>query len=301
MRAVFLDCTDDLQRVMQSSDLLIPSGLEVLHGDPGPDDVARACARAEVILVEHTAIPNEVLRASPGLRAVIFMGTGAGTYVDLPVAESLGIRVLTTPGYGDRAVAEHAFALMFAAARDIARMDRDIRSDLWVPRGGMQLAGRKVAVVGLGGIGMTFARMAEGVGMEVSGWNRTVRDAPFFERDLDAALRGADVVSIHLSLNAETEGLLDKRRLSLPKKGYLLVNTARSQIVSEDALMEALDSGQMGHAALDVFDDEPLPPQHALKKLASVTLTAHAAYMTDDAYVELWKRTVAALESVRRS
>jgi D-3-phosphoglycerate dehydrogenase / 2-oxoglutarate reductase len=194
-------------------------------------------------LVEHTIVPNEVLCASAGLRVVIFMGTGAESYVDLAVAESLGIRVLTTPGYGDRAVAEHAFTLMFAAARDIARMDREIRSDLWRPRGGLQLAGRKVAVVGLGGIGLTFARMAEAIGMKVSGWNRSVRDAPFFEKDLAATLRDADVVSIHLSLYPLTAGLIDAGHLALPKRGFVLVNTARSQIMSEAALYEALDRG----------------------------------------------------------
>jgi len=162
----------------------------------------------------------------------------------------------------------------------------------------MQLGGRKVAVVGLGGIGTTFARMANAVGMKVAGWNRSARDVPFFEKDLDAALSGSDVVSIHLSLNSETEGLLDARRLAMPKKGFLLVNTARSQIVAQSALADALDSGQVGHAALDVFEDEPLPRKHPLKARQSVTLTAHAAYMTDDAYVELWKRSVAALESI---
>ena len=299
MRAVFLDCTDDLWQVIESYGLTIPPGLEILRGDPTPDAIAGACSRADIVLVEHTAIPNEILRGSPGLRAVIFMGTGAGTYVDLSVAQSMGIQVLTTPGYGDRAVAEHAFALMFSAARDIARMDREIRSDIWFPRGGMQLGGRKVAVVGLGGIGSAFARMADAVGMKVAGWNRSPRDFPFFEKDLEFALSGSDVVSIHLSLNSETEGLLDARRLAMPNRGFLLVNTARSQIVAEEALADALDSGQVGHAALDVFEEEPLPEKHPLKMRQSVTLTAHAAYMTDDAYVALWKRAADALESVR--
>jgi D-3-phosphoglycerate dehydrogenase len=298
MRTVFLDCTDDLRRVIEARELEIPADLEILYGNPSPGEIAAACGRARVLLVEHTIVPSEALRASAGLRAVIFMGTGAESYVDLTVAESLGIRVLTTPGYGDRAVAEHAFGLMFAAARDIARMDREIRSDLWLPRGGLQLAGRKVAVVGLGGIGLTFARMADAIGMKVSGWNRSARDVPFFEKDLDAALRDADVVSIHLTLNPSTAGLIDASRLALPKRGFVLVNTARFQIVSEAALWESLDNGQIGHAALDVFDQEPLPAGHPLKARQSVTLTAHAAYMTDDAYAESWRRATAALTSV---
>jgi D-3-phosphoglycerate dehydrogenase len=298
MRAVFLDCTEGLRLVIESRKLKIPPALEIMYGDPSLEDIAAAGGRAEVLLVEHTIVPSDVLRASPGLRAIVFMGTGAGTYIDLAVVESLGIKVLTTPGYGDRAVAEHAFALMFAAARDIARMDRDIRADLWLPRGGLQLAGRKVAVIGLGGIGLTFARMAAAIGMNVSGWNRSERDLPFFEKDLSAALRDADVVSIHLALNSSTAGLIDAAHLATPKRGFLLVNTARSQIVSEADLYDALKTGQVGHAALDVFDQEPLPPGHPLRAQPSVTLTAHAAYMTDDAYAELWLRAIAALASV---
>jgi D-3-phosphoglycerate dehydrogenase len=115
---------------------------------------------------------------------------------------------------------------------------------------------------------------------------------------MESLREGRSVVSIHLTLNPSTAGLIDASRLALPKRGFVLVNTARFQIVSEAALWESLDNGQIGHAALDVFDQEPLPAGHPLKARKSVTLTAHAAYMTDDAYAESWRRATAALTGV---
>lgn len=220
------------------------------------------------------------------------MGTGASTYIPLEEAKRLGIPVSTTPGYANRAVAEHALALLFAATRQIARMDRDIRAGVWNPLGGVQLKGRRVAVVGLGGIGEEFANMADGLGMQVAGWNYHARELPYFTNDLDAALTGAEFVSLHLALNAQTHGIIDERRLRLLAPGAILVNTARSQLVDEAALISALRSGALGHAALDVFVTEPLPKDSAMARLDNVTLTSHAAYMTGEAYAELWRRTI---------
>ena len=171
--------------------------------------------------------------------------------------------MLSTPGYGDQAVAEHALALMMAAARNIARIDREIRAGVWRPTGGLQLRGRKLAVVGLGGITTTLAELALGLGMEVVGWNRSRREVPYFEPDLDEALRDADVVSLHLSLNAETAGLIDSRRLELPKRGFILANTARAQLVDEDAFFHG--SAHAGLAMrLSMFSHEPLAARQSL-------------------------------------
>jgi D-3-phosphoglycerate dehydrogenase len=175
MRCVFVDCTEELSAIIRSRQLCVPESVIISQGDPSVEELIRLCSHAEVALVEHTVLPNQVLDACPGLRAVVFMGTGAATYIDLPEVARRGIRVLTIPGYGNRSVAEHAFAFMLAAARNIATMDRDIRNGLWRPTGGLQLRGKKVAVLGFGGIGLEFANMACGFGMEVAGWNRSKR------------------------------------------------------------------------------------------------------------------------------
>ncbi|MGR9408122.1 NAD(P)-dependent oxidoreductase [Rhizobium leguminosarum] len=296
MRAIFVDCTEELARVIKNRKLPVPDMIEINEGNPTQADLVALCAEAEVLLVEHTVVPPSVLDACPSVRAIIFMGTGAATYVDLDDAAKRGVDVLTTPGYGDRSVAEHAFALMFAAARRIAEMDREIRSGIWSPVGGLQLLGQKIAVIGLGGIGVAMAELATGIGMEVAAWNRTPRDHPAFVADLDDALRDANVVSLHLSLNSETADILDARRLLLPARGFILVNTARAGLIEEAALLRMLIDGRISHAALDVFPEEPLPAGNPYRELSNVTLTAHAAYMTDAAYEALWLRTLAAYE-----
>ena len=300
MRAIFVDCTPELRQVISKRSLQVPPSLLVNDGSPSEAELVDLCGGADVILTEHTAIRPAMLDACPSIRGIVFMGTGAGTYVDLEDAQRRGIPVVTTPGYGDRAVAEHALALMLSGARRISRMDREIRAGHWQPLGGLQLHGRKLAVVGMGGIGTALAEMAAALGMQVMGWNRSHRDHPLFVPTLDAALEGADVVSLHLALNGETQGIIGGRQLHLPNKGFLLVNTARAELVEEAALLAALENGQIGHAALDVFPHEPIPADNPYVTQDNVTLTAHAAYMTDDAYAELWARSIGALNSLHQ-
>lgn len=301
MRAIFVDCTPELRHLMEASKIAPPENVVIHHGSPSEDELPALCGGFDVVFTEHTVLPPGLFKACPGLRAVVFMGTGAGTYVDLVDAERRGVKVMTTPGYGDRAVAEHALALMFAAARNIGQMDRDIRAGLWQPLGGAQLQGAKLAVVGLGGIGTTLADMGTALGMKVSGWNRSPREHASYEPELEAVLKGADFVSLHLSLTDETRGLLDARRLALPRRGFVLVNTARAGLVDETALFGALEAGQVGHVGLDVFPEEPLPLASRYASLMPATLTAHAAYMTEAAYTELWARALGAFARLQAS
>jgi D-3-phosphoglycerate dehydrogenase len=300
VRAVFVDCTAELDRIIADRNLCVPADVRINLGNPVGEDLVKLLDEAEIAFVEHTVLAPEVLERCRKLKGIVFMGTGAGSYIDLADAARRNLTVLTTPGYGDRAVSEHALALLFSAARNIAGMDRDIRAGIWRPAGGVQLHGLKVAVLGLGGIGSVFADMASALGMRVAGWNRTARPEPTFVADLDEALRDANVVSLHLGLNAQTAGLLDARRIALPARGFILVNTARAALVDEAAMLEGLQTGQIGHVALDVFPEEPLPAGSPYADLQSATLTAHAAYMTDAAYEELWRRTLRAYEMLQR-
>lgn len=299
MKAWFIDCTPELAELFDAGAAGVPADVQIHRGDPDEAAIIAMAQDAQVLLVEHTVIPDRVFAEAPGLRAIVFMGTGAGTYVNAALAQAHGVPVLTTPGYGSVAVAEHAFALMMAGARQVALMDREIRAGLWQPRGGLQLAGRKVAVLGMGGIGQALAERCAAFGMQVAGWNRSALDHPLFCADLDAALRDADVVSLHLTLNEATRGFLDAARLALPRPGFLLVNTARSQLIDGAALLTALDDGRIGHLATDVFDAEPVGRDDPLLTRDDVTLTAHAAYMTRDAYLELWKRSCAQFDAVK--
>jgi D-3-phosphoglycerate dehydrogenase len=243
-------------------------------------------------------MPTEAMAQCPGLKHIVFLGTGASSYMDVPALNDLGIKVHTIKGYGDIAVAEHTMALIFACCRDLARMDRAVRGGVWDPLESMQLNGKTIGLIGLGGIGREVARIAHGVGMEVIGWNRSPRpEAGMPLVGLDELLARADVISLHLALNDETRGLINAERLARTKRGVILVNTARAALVEEAALLEALTSGHIRHAGLDVFHAEPLKPDHPLARMDNVTLTSHAAFRTLEASETLMRR---AIDIVRR-
>ena len=294
MKILFVDCDDSLAgawaRVYRpAEDGPIDVNMRPFAREAVPDIVAGY----GVCLNDHSYFPEAILKRCRDLKHMVFLGTGAASYVDLPAAERLGIGVSTIKGYGDVAVAEHSVALMMAAAREVATMDREVRAGTWVPRQGVQLRGKVLGLVGLGGIGREVARIASGIGMEVIAWNRTPRpEAGVAMVSLDEVLTRADVLSVHLTLGEETRNLLDAKRLGRTKKGVILVNTARGAIIDEAALLAHLQSCHIRHAALDVFHDEPLKPDHPLAKLANVTLTAHAGFSTPDSLETLLRRAI---------
>jgi D-3-phosphoglycerate dehydrogenase len=228
-----------------------------------------------------------------GLKHVVFLGTGASSYMDVAALKALGIEVHTIKGYGDTAVAEHTIALICAACRDLARMDRAVRKGIWEPLEGIELKGKTLGLVGMGGIGREVARIAHGMGMKVLTWNRTVRQQPHGEpANLDALLAQSDIISLHLALDDATRGFLDAERIARMRRGVILVNTARGALVDEAALIAALASGHVRHAGLDVFHAEPLKPDHPLALLDNVTLTSHAAFRTLEASMTLIRRAI---------
>jgi D-3-phosphoglycerate dehydrogenase / 2-oxoglutarate reductase len=198
-------------------------------------------------------------------------------------------------------VAEHAVALMFAASRQLARMDRAMRAGAFEALDGIELAGKTLGVVGTGGIGKAMIRLGAGLGMNVIAANRSgvPDDLPCREVALDALLAEADVVSLHLVLNEGTRGMIDRRRIGLMGPGTILINTARGAILDEPALVEALCEKRIGHAGLDVFADEPLPQGHPLIALDNVTLTPHAAFMTREASQRLLRMALEILAEER--
>jgi D-3-phosphoglycerate dehydrogenase / 2-oxoglutarate reductase len=298
MKSIFVDCNSQLApvfaRVLRPDDPPIAVNSERFQ----PADLPRLLAGYEVCLDDHSYLPTELMAQCRNLRHVVFLGTGASSYMDVAALERLGITVHTIKGYGDTAVAEHAIALMFACSREVARMDRAVRAGVWDPLESMQLKGKTLGLIGLGGIGTEVLRIARGIGMEVIGWNRSPRpqvEVPLI--GLDELLARSDVISLHLSLTEETRGLLDAARLAKVKPGAILVNTARGALVEEPALIDALASGRIRHAGLDVFHAEPLRPDHPLVRLENVTLTAHAGFRTLEASETLMRR---AIDIVRR-
>ena len=172
-------------------------------------------------------------------------------------------------------------------------MDRAIRAGSWPHTEGMQLTGKTIGLLGYGGIAAEVARIAGGFGMRVLAWNRTLRSAPGVAFvDLATLLAESDVLSLHLLLTEETRCILSAGRIAQLRPGAILVNTARGALVDEDAMVAALRSGALRHAALDVFAAEPLPPGHVLTTLPNVTLSAHSAFRTPEASETLLRRAL---------
>lgn len=299
MKAVFVDAGDSLTDICEAQ--ARPADPAVtLHRDPDlvPDKIPGLLGDAEIVIIDHTYLPTEIAKQCKGLKHVVFMGTGARSYMNVEELAALGIDVHLIRGYGDTAVAECAIALMWAGARDLALMDRGIRAGKWLRNDGMQLTGKTLGLVGFGGIAAEVARIALGSGMKVIAWNRSAKSYPGVEfMEIDDLLARSDVVSVHLLLNDETRGLLSRDKIAKIKAGAILVNTARGAVVDETAMIEALRSGHLRHAGLDVFDIEPLPQDHPLTKLDNVTLSAHSAFRTPEASENLVR---AALDHCRR-
>ncbi|MFY9625893.1 MAG: NAD(P)-dependent oxidoreductase [Rhodoplanes sp.] len=302
MKSLFIDCNQQLAPVFAHVHRADDPPIAVNATPFTSADLPGLLAGYTICLDDHSYLPTEQIAQCPGLRHVVFLGTGAASYMDIRALRELGVTVHTIKGYGDTAVAEHTMALIFACARDIARMDREVRAGTWQPAEGLQLAGKTLGIIGLGRIGREVARIAKGIGMKVIAWSRTPRpeaDAAGVSMvDLDTLLACADIVSLHLALNEETRGLLSAERLARIKPGAILVNTARGALVDEQALIAALASGRLRHAGLDVFHAEPLARDHPLARLENVTVTAHAAFRTAEASETLIRRAIDIVRSI---
>jgi D-3-phosphoglycerate dehydrogenase len=299
VRGVFVDANEALAVIFER--LTKPGDPQVrIHRDPDvtPEQLPKVLDGAEIAIVDHTALPTDVARKCAGLKHVVFLGTGARSYMNPEELAELGIAVHLIRGYGDTAVAESAIALMWAAARGIAKMDREMRAGNWLREDGMQLTGKTLGLIGFGGIAAEVARIALGSGIRVIAWNRTAKTYPGVDFvDLNTLLVTSHVVSLHLLLNDETRGFLSRQRIASMRPGAILVNTARGALVDEAGMIDALNSGHIRHAGLDVFNIEPLPMDHPLTKLPNVTLSAHSAFRTPEASENLIQ---AAWEHCRR-
>jgi D-3-phosphoglycerate dehydrogenase len=285
VRGVFVDANGSLADIFERQNKASDPAVRVNRdANITPEQIPALLDGAEIIIIDHTALPTDVAGRCKGLKHVVFLGTGARSYMNPEELGELGIEVHLIKGYGDTAVAECAIALMWASARGIAQMDREMRAGNWLREDGMQLTGKTLGLIGFGGIAAEVARIALGSGMRVVAWNRSPKQFAGVDFvPLDTLLAQSHVVSLHLLLNDETRGFLSRERIAAMKPGVILVNTARGAMVDEAAMIEALKSGHIRHAGLDVFNIEPLPADHPLSGLPNVTLSAHSAFRTPEA------------------
>ncbi len=302
MKTIFIDCNQQLGAVWQRVHRPDDPAVTVNTVPFEKNELPRVVGDHEIAIDDHSYMPTDLVRQCKALKHIVFLGTGAASYMNVAELEGIGVKVHTIKGYGDTAVAEQTVALMFAAARDLARMDRSIRAGTWASLEGMQLHGKTLGIIGFGGIGAEVARIAKGIGMQVIAWNRTPRpDAGVPMVDIDTLLAQSDVVSLNLTLGDETRGFLDAKRIARMKPGAILVNTARGALVDEAALLDALRSGHIRHAGLDVFHNEPLKADTPIAALDNVTLSAHAAFRTLEASMTLLRRAIDIVRNIEKS
>ncbi len=278
--------------------------VEIFNTRPWTSDelVSRIRGAEAVISIRGAvAYPRQVLEACSELRILSIWGTGTD-HVDLPAARALGVAVCNTPAVSAVSVAEHALALMLAAARRLPDISAEVKGGGWPKAMISQLHGKTLGIIGLGAIGRQVARLGVGIGMNVIAWTFHPDDALADELgvrlvELDELLSAADVVSLHVRQSPETEGMLDAGKLALMKPGAILVNTARGALIDEQALVAALSEGQLGAAALDAFVEEPLPADHPLLRAPNTLLTPHSAGLSPEA---LETGLVMAVENIRQ-
>lgn len=246
-------------------------------------------ADTEIIVANRERIPLGValLDRLPRLE-MIAQTAGGGSHLDLAAATERGILVTGTAGATAPTV-ELTVGLILAAMRRIPYGDAELRAGRWSQFVGRNLAGKRLGVVGLGRIGGGVARACAALGMAVSAWSPSLTperaaDAGVDYRPLDDLLAEADVVTVHLRLAPTSQGILDRARLERMKPETLFVNTARAALVDEGALVEMLQTGRLWGAALDVYAEEPLPPNHPLVALPNVVLTPHIGWVAEASY-----------------
>lgn len=288
---------DDYQRVALKSadwDRLRKKGVEisVFHDAfTSADDAAKKLAPFHILclLRERTAFPRTLTERLPNLKFISLTGIRAGSLDSKALAER-GIPVSNTrSGNSTYLTSELAWGLIISAARDLAKGERNMRSGRWHEglAAGFGLQGKRLGLLGLGKIGARMALVGKAFGMDVVAWSQNLTPEKAAEGGAayvskEELLRTSDIVSIHLVLSDRTRGLISAREFSSMKPTALLVNVSRGPIVDEAAMLDALKSGRIAHAALDVYDREPLPADHPLRKMDNVTLSPHLGYVNDE-------------------
>ena len=254
-----------------------------------------------IIAAGKQTYDGDVMDLAPSLKAICRTGIGFDN-IDISAATRRGIAVCNAPDAPTVSTAEHAIALMFAVAKEIHRIERELKSggrpDYFNVYNGIEICGLRMGLVGLGRIGRQVANMARGVGMEVCAHDPGLDKVEISKlgiqqvNTLDELLGACDVISLHVPLNPETRNLLDAERLAIMKRGSILINTARGGLIDENALYQALASGHLRGAGLDVFESEPPEPNHPLFQLDNVVATPHIAAATGAAKSRLWKAAI---------
>ncbi|MGH3510506.1 MAG: D-2-hydroxyacid dehydrogenase family protein [Nocardioidaceae bacterium] len=253
-----------------------------------------------VLMRERTALPASVIEALPNLKLVVTTGR-RNPAIDLEALSGRGVVVCNTESPAN-STSELTWALILGLSRHLVEEVTSVREGGWQTTLGSDLAGRTLGIVGLGRIGAQVATVGRAFGMTVLAWSRSLTPERAAQVgatavSLDDVLSGSDIVTVHVVLSDSTRGLLGQRELALMRPGALLVNTSRGPIVDTVALVRGLDTGRLGGAALDVFEEEPLPPDHPLRTAPRALITPHIGYVTEGVYRVFFEQAVEDIEA----
>ncbi|MCA0326080.1 MAG: 3-phosphoglycerate dehydrogenase [Proteobacteria bacterium] len=279
---------------------LAPQALDLLQGfdivyagkTPTEEDLIALCQRHDpvAIIVRYGKVGAAVMDAAPSLKVISKHGSGTDT-IDKVAAQARGIEVVAAVGANAAAVAEQALALLLACAKSVVPLDKRMHAGHWdkATHKSLELGGRTVGLIGLGAIGLRFARMAHALDMRVIGFDPFAKNLPDYLTavDLDTIWRESDAISLHCPLTDDNRGLLNVDTLARCKRGVIVVNTARGGLIDEAALLAAVQSGQVSGAGLDSFAVEPMIANHPFQGQERIVLSPHIGGVTSDAYVNM--------------
>ncbi|WP_019810566.1 D-2-hydroxyacid dehydrogenase family protein [Saccharomonospora halophila] len=299
MRIAILDDYQNVARDLADWDSLGAAEVTVFTDHVADrDELVRRLAGFDVVVAmrERTPFPEPVLARLPDLRLLVTTGARNAS-IDVAAAARHGVVVCGT-GYLPHPTVELTWALILAAQRHLPTEVAAMRAGGWQSTLGTGLRGSTLGLLGLGRLGSQVARVGQAFGMRTLAWSRNLTAERAAEHDVTAVSREtlvaeADVLSVHLVLSERTRGLIGAAELAAMKTTALLVNTSRGAIVDEDALVAALRRGEIGGAALDVYEHEPLPADHPLRSLPNALLTPHIGFVTRDVYEVFYRDAVA--------
>ncbi|WP_313329518.1 NAD(P)-dependent oxidoreductase [Comamonas sp.] len=276
----------------QALDLL--GGYDVIYAGKTPteDDLVALAQQHDpvAIIVRYGKVGAAVMDAAPSLKVISKHGSGTDT-IDKVAAKARGIDVVAAVGANAAAVAEQALALLLACAKSVVALDARMHAGHWdkATHKSLELGGRTVGLVGLGAIGLRFAKMADALGMRVIGFDPFAKNLPAYVQsvDLETIWREADAISLHCPLTDENRGMLNASTLAQCKRGVIVVNTARGGLIDEAALLDAVRAGQVMAAGLDSFAVEPMAAGHPFQGEPRFILSPHIGGVTSDAYVNM--------------
>ena len=276
----------------QALDLL--TGYDIVYAGKTPteEDMVALCGAHNpvAIIVRYGKVGAAVMDAAPALKVISKHGSGTDT-IDKVAAQARGIEVVAAVGANAAAVAEQALALLLACAKSVVHLDARMHAGHWdkATHKSLELSGRTIGLVGLGAIGLRFAKMADALGMRVLGFDPFAKNLPDYVQpaDLETIWRESDAISLHCPLTDDNRDLLDADTLARCKKGVIVVNTARGGLIDEAALLAAVHSGQVRMAGLDSFAVEPMAAGHPFQHQSGFILSPHIGGVTSDAYVNM--------------